>query len=102
MNFQKIVGLAAIALAIVGAFFVIPYLAAMLVILGLVAGLAIDAPDHVRVIVSAIALNTLSSALTSIPAIGDALANMLSNFGIATAGAALMVILRNIYVRFKP
>jgi hypothetical protein len=102
MNFRKFVGLAAIALAIVGAFIVIPYLAAMLVILGLVAGLAIDGPDHVRVIVSAIALNTLSSALTSIPAIGDTLANMLSNFGIATAGAALMIILRNVYARFKP
>jgi len=96
MNFQKIVGLAAIALAVVGAFAAIPYLPAMLVILG------IDAPDHVRVIVSVIALNTLSSALTSIPAVGDTLANMLSNFGIATAGAALMIILRNIYVRFKP
>jgi len=102
MNLQKIVGLAAIALAVVGAFAAIPYLPAILVILGLVAGLAIGAPDHVRVIVSAIALNTLSSALTSIPAVGDALANMLSNFGIATAGAALMIILRNIYVRFKP
>jgi len=102
MNFQKIVGLAAIALAVVGAFAAIPYLAAILVILGLVAGLAIGAPDHVRVIVSAIALSILSSTLTSIPAIGDALANMLSNFGIATAGAALMIILRNIYARFKP
>jgi hypothetical protein len=102
MNFQKIVGLAAIALAIIGAFFVIPYLAAMLVILGLVAGLAIDAPDHVRVIVSAIALNTLSSALTSIPAIGDALANIVSNIGVAAAGAAIMIILRNVYARFKP
>ena len=102
MESRKIVGLVAIALAVVGAFVAIPYLAAVLVILGLVAGLAIDAPDHVRVIVSAIALNTLSSALTSIPGIGDALANMLSNFGIATAGAAIMIILRNIYVRFKP
>ena len=102
MNFQKIVGLVAMALAVVGAFIAIPNLAAMLVVLGLVVGFAIDAPDHVRVIVSAVALAALSATLTSIPAVGDMLANIVSNIGVAAAGAAIMIILRNVYARFKP
>ena len=38
MNLQKILGLIGIALAIVGAFVAIPYVAAILLILGLVVG----------------------------------------------------------------
>jgi hypothetical protein len=102
MKFQKIVGLAGMALAVVGAFVAIPNLAAILVVLGLVVGFAIDAPDHVRVIVSAVALAALSATLTSIPAVGDMLANIVSNIGVVTAGAAIMIILRNVYARFKP
>lgn len=102
MNFQKIVGLVGMALAVVGAFVAIPNLAAILVVLGLVVGFFIDAPDHVRVIVSAVALAALSATLTSIPAVGDMLANIVSNIGVATAGAAIMIILRNVYARFKP
>ena len=102
MNIQKIVGLVAMALAVVGAFVAIPNLAAVLVILGLVIGFSIDAADHVRVIVSAVALAALSATLTSIPAVGDALANIVSNIGVAAAGAAIMIILRNVYARFKP
>ena len=102
MNIQKIVGLVAMALAVVGAFVAIPNLAAILVVLGLVIGFAIDAADHVRVIVSAVALAALSATLTSIPAIGDALANIVSNIGVAAAGGAIMIILRNVYARFKP
>ena len=102
MKFQKIVGLVGMALAVVGAFVAIPNLAAILVVLGLVVGFSIDSADHVRVIVSAVALAALSATLTSIPAIGDALANIVSNIGVATAGAAIMIILRNADARFKP
>jgi hypothetical protein len=102
MKIQKLIGLAAIALAIVGAFVVIPSLTTILVILGLIGGLWIDGPDHVRVIVSALALTALSGVLNSIPGVGGYLANIFGSFGVLAAGAAIMIILRNMYARFKP
>jgi hypothetical protein len=102
MKVQKILGLVAIALAIVGAFVTIPNLTMILVLLGLVGGLWIDGPDHVRVIVSALALTALSGVLSSIPSIGGYLTNIVSSFGVLAAGAAIMIILRNMYARFKP
>jgi hypothetical protein len=102
MKLEKILGLIAVILAIVGAFVTIPYLAAALVIIGLVIGFSIDAADHVRVIVSALALTALAGALSSIPAIGGHLTSIVSSLGVVAAGAAIMIILRNIYARFKP
>jgi len=102
MKLEKILGLIAVILAIVGAFVTIPYLATALVIIGLVVGFSIDAADHVRVIVSALALTALAGALGSIPAIGSHLTSIISNLGVVAAGAAIMIILRNIYARFKP
>ena len=102
MQARKIVGLVALALAVVGAFVVIPNLAAILLIAGLFIGLSIDGVDHVRVIVSALALVALSGSLAAIPAIGGALAAILGNFGLAATGTAIMIILRNMYARFKP
>ena len=64
--------------------------------------LLIDGADHVRVIVLAIALATLSGTLGSIPAVGVHLANIVASVGVLAAGAAIMVILRNVYARFKP
>lgn len=102
MKFQKIVGLIAVALAIVGAFVTIPSLATALVILGLIGGFSIDGPDHVRVIVSALALTALSGTLSNIPAVGGYLTSIFSSLGVLASGAALMIILRNVYARFKP
>ncbi len=80
MKFMNIMGLVAVALAVVGAFATIPHLAAVLVILGLVAGLLIDAPDHVRVIVSALALTALAGALNAIPSVGGYLTHNCQQF----------------------
>jgi hypothetical protein len=102
MNATKIVGLVGLLIAIVGAFVTIPYAAAILVIIGLVSGTANAAADHVRVIVSAIALATLSGALTPIPGVGSYLAAIFTNISMITAGAALIIISLNIYRRFKP
>lgn len=102
MNAQKIVGLVAVALAVVGAFVVIPNLAAILVVLGLIGGYFIDGADHVRVIVSALALAALAGTLAAIPAVGDKLAAIVGNIGVIAAGAAIMIIMRNVYRRFKP
>ena len=102
MKFMNIMGLVAVALAVVGAFVTIPHLSAVLVILGLVAGLLIDGPDHVRIIVSALALTALAGALNAIPSVGGYLTTIVSNFGVILSGAAIMIVVRNIYARVKP
>jgi len=102
MSLQKIVGLIAVAIAIISAFVTIPYVTAALVILGLVGGLSIIADEHVRVIVSALALTALAGTLNAIPQVGSYLANIVGGLGQLAAGGAIMIILRNMYARFKP
>ena len=102
MKIMKILGLIAVAASIVGAFVTIPNLATVLVILGLIGGFGIDGPDHVRVIVSALALTALAGTLNNIPSIGGYLTNIVSNLGVLASGASIMIILRNVYNRFKP
>jgi hypothetical protein len=102
VNLNKILGLIGIALAIIGAFVASPYIATALVIIGLIVGWSITADTHVRVIVSAIALSSLAGVLTSIPSVGQYLTAIVANLGVMAAGAAIMIILCNIYGRFKP
>src|SRR5258708_39900246 len=94
MKFMNIVGLVAVGLAVLGAFLTIPSLAAVLVILGLIAGFMIDGPDHVRVIVSALALTALAGALSAIPSGGGYLTAIVTNFGVILSGGAITIILR--------
>ena len=102
MNLQKILGLIGLALAVVGAFVAIPYGAAILLILGLVVGTNILAEHHVRVMVSALVLTGLANLFDSIPGLGTYLTTIFANIGVLAAGAAFMIILRNLYARFKP
>jgi hypothetical protein len=102
VNPFKIVGWVAIAIAIIGAFMEIPYAGLLLVLLGLAAGFAMAAEDHVRVIVSALALSMLTGVLMNIPEIGTYLTSIFSAAGTFAAGAALMIITRNIWRRYKP
>ena len=102
MNPFKIVGWVAIAIAVIGAFVEIPYAGLLLVLLGLVAGFAIAAEDHVRVLVSALVLTSLSGVLMNIPSIGQYLTSIFSAAGTFAAGASLMIIARNIWRRYKP
>jgi hypothetical protein len=102
MNLQKILGLLGIVLAIVGAFVAIPYAAAILLILGLVVGTNIIADHHVRVMVSALVLTGLAQVFDALPGVGSYLTAIFANIGVLAAGAAFMIILRNVYARFKP
>lgn len=102
MNPFKIVGWVAIAIAIIGAFVEIPYAGLLLILLGLAAGFAIAAEDHVRVLVSALVLTSLAGVLMNIPEIGTYLTSIFSAVGTFAAGAALMIITRNIWRRYKP
>ncbi len=102
MNPFKIVGWVAIAIAIVGAFVEIPYAGLLLVLLGLAAGVAMAAEDHVRVLVSALVLTSLSGVLMNIPELGQYLTSIFSAAGTFAAGAALMIVSRNVWKRYKP
>ncbi len=105
MNPFKIIGWVAIAIAVIGAFLPdgIPYSGLLLVLLGLAGGFAIAAEDHVRVLLSALVLAALSHVLTNIPAeVGQYLATIYGAIGTFAAGAALMIISRNIWRRYKP
>jgi hypothetical protein len=102
VNPFKLIGWAAIAIAVLSAFVEIPYAGAILVVLGLVAGVSIAAEDHVRVLVSALVLGALSGALGNIPELGEYLAKIFSAAGTFAAGAALTIISRNIWNRYKP
>ena len=103
MNPFKIIGWVALAIAVVGAFVAIPYAGLLLVLLGLAGGFAIAAEDHVRVLVSALVLTALSGVFVmNIPEIGQYLTSIFSALGTFAAGAALMIITRNIWRRYKP
>ncbi len=102
MNPFKLVGWAAIALCVVSAFTTFEYLGLLLLLLGLVAGISMAAEDHVRVLVSAVVLTTLSAAFNHIPEVGQYLTTIFSSAGIFASGAALMIISRNIWKRYKP
>lgn len=102
MNPFKIVGWVAIAIAVLGAFVDIPYAGMLLVLLGLAAGYAVAAEDHVRVLVSALVLTSLSGVLMNIPEVGPYLTSIFSAAGTFVAGGALMIVTRNVWRRFKP
>jgi hypothetical protein len=99
LSIQKIVLWIGVAIALVGAFVTIPYAAAALVVAGLIVGFTIAAEEHVRVIVSALALTALAATLSAIPAAGTYLSSFVGSLGVLAAGGAIMIILRNIYAR---
>lgn len=102
MNPFKIVGWVGLAIAVVGAFVDIPRAGLLLVVLGLIGGYAIAAEDHVRVLVTALVLTSLSGVLMNIPGAGEYLTSIFSALGTFAAGAALMIISRNIWKRYQP
>ena len=102
MSVQKIILLVALLIAVVGAFTAIPYASPLLAVLGLVAGFWIVPEEHVRVIVSAVALKVIGDAFGAIPQAGGYLTSIIGNIALLAAGAALMIIFRNIYARVKP
>ena len=101
MNLSKIMGLVGVVLAIAAAFVAIPFAGALLAVLGLIVGWNYAAENHVRVIVSALALSALAKTFDTLPAVGPAVSAILGNFGSLVAGVALMIILNNMYLRLK-
>jgi hypothetical protein len=102
VKIQKLVWLASLVLIVAGAFASIPRLEAIVLVLGLYLGLGIAADTQVRVLVSALVLNTLAHLFDAIPAIGPYLVSIVSNLGVLAAGGAMMICMRNLYGRVKP
>ena len=102
MSIEKIVGLVGVAVAVVAAFVAIPQLATILLVAGLVVGIYVIGDHHVRVMVTALVLAGLSGSFSAVPAVGTYIAAILANIGVLVTGAAVMIILRNIYARLKP
>ena len=102
MNPFKIIGWVGILIAVVGAFVDIPQAGLILLVLGLVGGYAMAAEDHVRVLVTALVLAGLAGQLMLIPWFGEYLTRIFQNAGVFVAGAALMIITRNVWKRYKP
>jgi hypothetical protein len=102
VNPFKLIGLAAIALAVISAFVDFQYWGLILLLLGLVVGISIAVEDSVRVMVTALVLASLSTVFNHIPEIGHYIAAIFSAGGIFAAGAAMTMITRNIWNRFKP
>lgn len=101
MSVQKIAAIVGILLAVVAAFVEVPYAGVLLAIAGIVVALEIGADIQVRVIVSALAMHAFAGAFDSLPTVGHYLTGILGNIGTVLAGAALLIILRNIFNRLK-
>jgi hypothetical protein len=99
---DRIVGLIGIAVAILSAFFAIPHVFLILVIAGLIVGFWVASSDHVRLIVTALALVIFAGNFTPAPYVGKYIVAILAAGGHMAMGAALMAILRNLYDRFRP
>ena len=99
MNILRIVYAAAMLLAVVFAFVPMQYGALLLAILGAVASLAVLPEHYVRVIVSALALTGFAGIFNGIPGVGNYITGILGNLGVAVAGAAVLIILRNMINR---
>ena len=102
MTVEKIVGLIGIAIAILSAFVTIPHVFTILVVAGLIVGFSIAKADHVRLILTALALFLFAPNFGTAPVVGKYLASIMMSGGYMAMGASLMAILRNIYERFAP
>ena len=99
MSALKIVRLLSIAVAVVGAFIVIPEAALVMAVLGLVGGYMADEADKTNrtyFLVFAVALGTVSGAAAALPVIGGPISDIMANLSTIVNAAALAVILNAI------
>jgi len=99
---DKIVAWIGIAVAILSAFVAIPHVYMILVVAGLIVGFRIASADHVRLILTALALFLFAPNFGTAPYVGKYLEQILMSGGYMAMGAATMAIIRNLYERFWP
>ncbi len=95
MDMLKIIRLAAIAVAVVAAFVAIPYVALILIVLGLAVGfMGVSEERRIVYMVTTITLATVAGSLGAIPMVGEYLTAMLTNLSsVLNAGAVAVIIM---------
>jgi hypothetical protein len=99
VNIYKISGIIGILIALVAAFVKIPFGVELMTIAGIIVGISVVADQHVRVIVSAVALAAIAASFNELPGAGTYVTAILGNIAHVIAGAALLIILRNVVNR---
>ena len=102
MDLAKIVRLVAVLFAVVAGLAAIPQEALILAVLGLVAGWFTEEDHVLPFLVATVALSVSAGALSSIPAIGDYITNILNALLAAMTAGAITVIVKRIVDRVKP
>jgi hypothetical protein len=104
---QKVGGLAAtlgVLLALVAGVIVLPEtvpVAAILVVLGVIAGISTPQDGAVRVYVAVLAFPVVGTALGNIPAVGEYLSAIFINLGFAAAGIAATLMAMRVFEMAK-
>ena len=95
--------LAAVLVAIAGAFVVVPQAALILLVLGGIAGIAVDEDNRTRLYIVALTLSAISASklLDTIPTAGSYLTAIVGGLAIAYGGAAIVAILVALALRIK-
>jgi len=100
MSPVKIIRIIALAVAIIAVFVTIPYVAPIMVVLGLALGfMGVSSDERVLYLVFAVALAQVSGALGPIPAVGGYISDILANVSTIVNAAAVAVILTMIKER---
>lgn len=84
--------LAAVVVAVAAAFTTIPYVAAILLILGAIAGLGVAKEDRTRLYLVAVFLIVGSKSLEGLPEVGVYLSTIFGGIGTAYVGASVLAI----------
>lgn len=100
MSPVKIIHIVALAVAVIAVFVPIPYVALIMVVLGLAYGfMGVNSDQRVLYLVFAVALAQVSGALGSIPAVGGYITDIFTNLSSIVNAAAFAVILTMIQER---
>ena len=94
MDTIKIIRLAALAVAVIAAFVTIPYIALVMVVLGLAIGImGVSEEQRIIFMITAVTLTFVAGSLGEIPVAGDYLTAILENLSTIINAGALAVIL---------
>ena len=102
MDLAKIVRLVAVLFAVVAGLVAIPQSAAIIAILGLVAGWFVEEERRINYMLATLTLALVHGALGAIPAIGGYLTDVLGSLSALLNAGACTVIVMAIYDRVKP
>lgn len=102
MNLGKVMLLVALAFALVAGLAAIPGKAAIIAVLGLIAGFCISDDETLKFLVAALALGLAHGALAPIPVIGLHLTDILESVSALFNAAACTVIMRLAFLSLLP